>query len=239
MASGAPDSLRGTVQRNLSRILFEPSPLATSQSWACTSLRDARAPVLQQSGDFWMRVDCHWESPPQSIFLTLESEHFVAAIQLWLDQTPCCLDADCGRRMQILPPDSIESPDFRDMIESWDKDDCIITIIENERQHGRFRVSRPRKTAGLVRASTEANCVEWSLEHKARGFDLLRTWEDSIVEDRLRVGLRALKRAEKEASPRTHGSNPRQSYVFQVDAQRNNNRKRSWAVMLASRRQIA
>ena len=108
MASGAPDSLRGTVQRNLSRILFERSPLATSQSWACTSLRDARAPVLQQSGDFWMRVDCHWESPPQSIFLTLDSEDFVAAMRLWLDQFPCCLDADCGRRMQRLPPDKMD-----------------------------------------------------------------------------------------------------------------------------------
>ena len=61
---------------------------------------------------------CHWESPPQSIFLTLDSENFVASMQLWLDQFPCCLDADCGRRMQRLPPGSIESPDFRDMIDS-------------------------------------------------------------------------------------------------------------------------
>ena len=127
MASGAPDSLRGTVQRNLSRILFEPSPLATSQSWACISWRDARAPVLQQSGDFWMRVDCHWESPPQSIFLTLESGNFVVKIKQWLNRFPCCLDADCGRRMQRLPPHIIESPDLQDMIESWDKDDSTIT----------------------------------------------------------------------------------------------------------------
>ena len=106
--------------------------------------------------------------------------------------------------------------DFLNCLRSLDTDDSCVTIVENERQHGRMRVGHVAVKSGMPHVVSCGLLGEWQLEHRSRGLgtDHQRAHRD----DRLRKAL-AAKKASTEVKVKRRVIDPEKQYVQERDSQ--------------------
>ena len=170
LADSSDRGVRAQVHAAHAELLTsEQSPL---KAWLMEDfLRHCRGLVLQQDAELWLRFDLHYESFPRCWFkLRLPG----ITIDDFLDATcaldHCCVDRGFTKRALERPRSAFKADDsFLSCLASIDQDDSTVTVVENERQHGRLRVGYGVELQELSRSLAKAFLGEWSLEHQERG----------------------------------------------------------------------
>ena len=144
LADPSQHGLRATVHRRHDELLNEDSPLADTNFHGGNfrqgnPLSERRKHVLQQDADFWIRFDVRYECAPNTLFVS----------KLDGDLEDCCLDPFFTRRAKTnCGPEVFDEPEFTRVMQHVSTDDSVSTIVENERQHGRHRISARAKNLG-------------------------------------------------------------------------------------------
>jgi hypothetical protein len=220
LADDSARSLRGRVQERFSYLLTSlESELYQHDIRGCL-LQERRALVLTQSADFFMRFDLHYESYPRCLMkLRLPGQRNGQLLERMMALPQCCLDGPFTRRaVNTHAPSDFDTSNFDHVLQSIDRDDSSVSIVENERQHGRLRVGYGRHLQSLERASAHGLLEEWALEHKNRG---LGQSASAPVKERLRGVVEQhacnirLERAAKGGRP---GGNPKIMYINAMEA---------------------
>ena len=141
LADPSQHGMRAAVHRRHDELLNENSPLADAPLHGGNlhdgnPLSERRKHVLQLDADFWFRFDVRYECAPNTLFVS----------KMDGDLEDCCLDPFFTRRAKVnCSPEFFDSPEFSQLMKHVSTDDSVSTIVENERQHGRHRVSARAK----------------------------------------------------------------------------------------------
>ena len=112
----------------------------------------------------------------------------------------------------------LQQQSFLDVSKSTDHGDSAVTIVENERQHGRMRAGTKQDRQSCARMSIRGYLGDWRLEHKSRNLGPL---VESIPEERLRTIIRnhTAHVISHGRSRKCVGGNPKLIFVAARDAQ--------------------
>jgi hypothetical protein len=220
LADDSARSLRGRVQERFSYLLTSSESELYQHDIRGCLLQERRALVLTQSADFFMRFDLHYEAYPRCLMkLRLPGQRKGQLLERMLALPRCCLDGPFTRRaVQTHVPSDFDTSNFDHVLQSIDRDDSCVSIVENERQHGRLRVGYGRHLGCLERASAHGLLQDWAMEHKSRG---LGQSASAPVKERLRGVVEQTARNirnESAAKGGVPGGNPKIMYINAMEA---------------------
>ena len=102
-----------------------------------------RALILCQSADFFHRFDVTYGSLPHSFFKLRLPRDQDATIQELTSKNSCCGDSFFSKKILSREDRGVSllrSPEFTVALQSMDLEDSSVSVLENERQHGRMRM---------------------------------------------------------------------------------------------------
>eukprot|EP00971_Amphidinium_carterae_P150075 2974853-Amphidinium_carterae.1 len=219
MVDSSNKGLRQAVHVAHQNLLVDPTSPLTQALGEC-NLQTTRALLLQQSADFSLRFDLHYNAFPRQWFTPaamFSAEALEDIIQRAATLPACCVDTLFTQRLLQKWPSGEGLPRsvLQSALKSISSEDSACCIVENERQHGRLRAGYGKHLQGLRQTLAEGYLMEWQLEHADRGFG----HTDAVLQrgERLRTVIKNLRVLKKDKERRGRSGNAKLAWVAAQD----------------------